>query len=85
MAKINHSNYLDVVDSVWSSATSDGIMHINSEEKSFNGEKFTIQGKELINFYYCPVKNKKHEKSLSPRFKVCVFGIKIKSKPPLIK
>ena len=53
MAKINHSNYLDVVDSVWSSAKSDGIMHINSEEKSFNGEKFTIQGKELINFGTC--------------------------------
>ena len=28
-------------------------MHINSEEKSFNGEKFTIQGKELINFGTC--------------------------------
>ncbi|KDN54259.1 aminotransferase class I/II-fold pyridoxal phosphate-dependent enzyme [Flavobacterium seoulense] len=53
MAKINHNNYLDVVDSVWTSAKQKGIMHINSEEQSFNGEKFTIKGRDLINFGTC--------------------------------
>ena len=53
MAKINHNNYLDVVDSVWTSAKEKGIMHINSEEQQFDGTKFTIKGKELINFGTC--------------------------------
>lgn len=53
MAKINHNNYLDVVDNVWTSAKEKGIMHINSEEQSFTGEKFTIKGRELINFGTC--------------------------------
>lgn len=53
MAKINHNTYLDVVDNVWTSAKEKGIMHINSEEQSFNGEKFTIKGRELINFGTC--------------------------------
>lgn len=34
MAKINHTNYLDIVDNVWSSEK--GIMHINYEENNFN-------------------------------------------------
>lgn len=53
MAKINHNNYLDVVDNVWTSAKEKGIMHINSEEQSFKGEKFSIKGRELINFGTC--------------------------------
>ncbi|MFL9831355.1 aminotransferase class I/II-fold pyridoxal phosphate-dependent enzyme [Flavobacterium sp. ST-87] len=53
MAKINHNNYLDVVDNMWTSAKEKGIMHINSEEQSFNGEKFRIKGRDLINFGTC--------------------------------
>jgi 7-keto-8-aminopelargonate synthetase-like enzyme len=53
LAKINHNNYLDVVDSVWTSMKEKGIMHINSEEQRFDGTKFTIKGKELINFGTC--------------------------------
>lgn len=53
MAKINHNNYLDVVDNVWTSAKEKGIMHINSEEQRFNGKKFTIKGRDLINFGTC--------------------------------
>ncbi len=53
MAKINHTNYLDVVDSVWSSAKEKGIMHINSEENFFDGTSFKIRGKKLINFGTC--------------------------------
>ena len=53
MAKINHNNYLDIVDSVWSSAKEKGIMHLNSEEQNFNGKNFTINNKDLINFGTC--------------------------------
>ena len=53
MAKINHSNYLDIVDTVWTSAKEKGIMHINSEEKNFDGKNFKIKGKELLNFGTC--------------------------------
>lgn len=53
MAKINHTNYLDVVDSVWSAAREKGIMHLNSQEQSFDGTHFTIGGRELINFGTC--------------------------------
>lgn len=53
MAKINHNNYLDVVDNVWTSAKEKGIMHINSDEQSFDGKKFTIKGRDLINFGTC--------------------------------
>lgn len=53
MAKINHTNYLDVVDTVFSAAKNRGITHINSQEKSFNGKEFTIKGKQLKNFGTC--------------------------------
>jgi 7-keto-8-aminopelargonate synthetase-like enzyme len=53
MAKINHNNYLDVVDSVWTAAKEKGIMHIDSEEQCFDGTHFRIKGKELINFGTC--------------------------------
>ena len=53
MAKINHTNYLDIVDNVFSTARKKGIMHINSEEKSFDGKAFTIRGKQLKNFGTC--------------------------------
>ncbi|MEL1240793.1 aminotransferase class I/II-fold pyridoxal phosphate-dependent enzyme [Flavobacterium flavipallidum] len=53
MAKINHNNYLDVVDNVWTSAKEKGIMHINSEEQYFTGKKFVIKDRDLINFGTC--------------------------------
>ncbi|MBI1838016.1 MAG: aminotransferase class I/II-fold pyridoxal phosphate-dependent enzyme [Flavobacteriia bacterium] len=53
MAKINHTNYLDVVDTIFSSSKQKGLTHINSNEKYFDGKKFEIDGKELINFGTC--------------------------------
>lgn len=53
MAKIIHTNAIDVIDNVFSAAKEKGIMHINSEEKSFNGTQFTIKGKQLKNFGTC--------------------------------
>src|SRR5688572_21990196 len=53
MAKINHSNFLDVVDTIWTTAKEKGIMHLNSEEQNFDGTLFTIKGKQLKNFGTC--------------------------------
>lgn len=53
LAKIKHTNTYDVVDHIFTAAKEKGIMHINSEEQSFNGEKFTIKGRELVNFGTC--------------------------------
>jgi 7-keto-8-aminopelargonate synthetase-like enzyme len=53
MAKIIHNTAIDVIDNVFSAAKEKGIMHINSSEDSFDGTKFLIKGKELINFGTC--------------------------------
>lgn len=53
MAKINHNNYLDVVDTIFSSSKLKGLTHINSDEKYFNGKEFIIRGKKLKNFGTC--------------------------------
>lgn len=53
MAKINHSNYLDIVDNVWSAAKEKGIMHLNSKENFFDGNFFEIGDKKLVNFGTC--------------------------------
>ncbi len=53
MAKINHTNYLDVIDTIFSSSKLKGLTHINSDEKYFNGKEFTIGGKQLKNFGTC--------------------------------
>src|SRR4051812_9841689 len=53
MAKINHSNFLDVVDNIFTTAKQKGIIHLNSEEKEFDGSTFIINGKNYINFGTC--------------------------------
>jgi len=53
MAKINHNNYLDVVDTIFSSSKLKGLTHIHSDEKYFDGKEFTIRGKQLKNFGTC--------------------------------
>lgn len=53
MAKINHSNYLDVADNVITSGVRKGVMHIQSKERNFNGEHFLINNKEVRNFATC--------------------------------
>ena len=53
MARIIHSNNNDVVDAIWSNAKEKGIMHINSQEKEFDGTSFNIKGRELKNFGTC--------------------------------
>jgi len=53
MAKINHSSYLDVVHNIVSTAKGQGVMHIQSEEKYFDGDAFTVDGAQLKNFGTC--------------------------------
>ncbi len=53
MAKINHLNYLDIVDTIFSGSKEKGLTHINSDESNFDGKGFLINGKELKNFGTC--------------------------------
>lgn len=53
MAKINHNNFLDTVDSIWTTAKEKGVMHLNSQETSFEGKIFTIDGRDYKNFGTC--------------------------------
>lgn len=53
MAKINHNNFLDTVDHIWTTAKEKGIMHLNSKEPYFDGTFFDINDKRYINFGTC--------------------------------
>lgn len=53
MAKINHSSYLDVVHNIVNTAKEQGVMHIQSAEKYFDGDAFTVDGAQLKNFGTC--------------------------------
>ena len=53
MAKINHNNYLDTIDDIFSDAKKKGIMHLYTEGDGLIGSKLNIKGKELSNFGTC--------------------------------
>jgi 7-keto-8-aminopelargonate synthetase-like enzyme len=53
MAKINHNNFLDTVDHIWTTAKEKGIMHLNSQETFFDGTFFDINEKRYVNFGTC--------------------------------
>ena len=53
MAKITHTNYLEIVDDVFSASRNKGITHLNSQESFFNGKEFIIGGAQLKNFGTC--------------------------------
>lgn len=53
MAKINHNNFLDTVDHIWTTAKEKGIMHLNSTEPYFDGTFFDINEKRYVNFGTC--------------------------------
>ena len=53
MAKINHNNFLDTVDHIWTTAKNKGVMHLNSQEQYFDGTFFDINEKRYVNFGTC--------------------------------
>lgn len=53
MAKIKNTSAYDVVDHVFTTAKKKKIMHLSSQEETFNGEFLKINDKELINFGTC--------------------------------
>lgn len=53
MAKIIHSSTIDVIDHIVTAAKEKGTMHICSEEQSFDGNFFKINGKMFKNFGTC--------------------------------
>lgn len=50
MAKIKHNNFIDTVDSVFSGAKDEGILHLRAEGKYLNGRTIQIHGSEMLHF-----------------------------------
>ena len=50
MAKIKHNNFIDTVDTVFSSAKDEGILHLHAEGTSLNGRTIKISGSEMLHF-----------------------------------
>lgn len=50
MAKIKHNNFIDTVDSVFSSAKDQGILHLYTEGEYLNGRTIRINGSEMLHF-----------------------------------
>lgn len=50
MAKIKHNNFIDTVDTVFSSAKENGILHLYTEGDFLNGRKIKINGNEMLHF-----------------------------------
>lgn len=53
MAKIKHINYLEITDNLFTLAKEVGIMHLYSNEESFDGHYFEIDGDKKLNFGSC--------------------------------
>ncbi|WP_163399430.1 bifunctional aminotransferase class I/II-fold pyridoxal phosphate-dependent enzyme/GNAT family N-acetyltransferase [Flavobacterium fluviatile] len=50
MAKIKHNNFIDTVDTVFSSAKDQGLLHLHAEGTSLNGRTIKIKGSEMLHF-----------------------------------
>lgn len=50
MAKINHNNHLNTIDSLFTDAKDRGVLHLNSSAGLVAGRKIFIQGGEHLNF-----------------------------------
>lgn len=53
MAKIKHNNGFDTLRTIIDDAKQRGLIQLLDQSKSFNGEKYTINDRKLINFGYC--------------------------------
>ena len=50
MAKIKHNNFIDTVDTVFSSAKDQGLLHLHAEGTYLNGRTIKIKGSEMLHF-----------------------------------
>ncbi len=50
MAKVKHNNFLDTVDEVITSATQEGVLHLNAQGDQLNGRKIIVNGRESYHF-----------------------------------
>lgn len=50
MAKIKHNNFIDTVDTVFSGAKDEGILHLHAEGTYLNGRTIQINGSEMLHF-----------------------------------
>lgn len=50
MAKIKHNNFIDTVDTVFTSAKDQGMLHLYTEGEYLNGRTIKINGNEMLHF-----------------------------------
>ncbi|MFH6991861.1 aminotransferase class I/II-fold pyridoxal phosphate-dependent enzyme [Flavobacterium sp. FlaQc-48] len=50
MAKIKHNNFIDTVDTVFSSAKHQGVLHLYAEGEYLNGRTIKVAGREMLHF-----------------------------------
>lgn len=50
MAKINHNNFLDTVNEVFTDAKQEGVMHLYAQGEKFNGRTIEIKDRSLYHF-----------------------------------
>lgn len=50
MAKINHNNFIDTVDSVFQDAKKEGVLHLYAQDKKLTGRTLKIDGQDLLHF-----------------------------------
>lgn len=53
MAKIKHNNGFETLRTIIDDAKQRGLIQLQDQSKCFNGEKYTINNRKLINFGYC--------------------------------
>ena len=50
MAKINHNNFLDTVNEVFTDAKQEGVLHLYAEGETFNGRTIGVKNRSLFHF-----------------------------------
>ncbi|NRB39159.1 MAG: aminotransferase class I/II-fold pyridoxal phosphate-dependent enzyme [Pseudomonadales bacterium] len=53
MGEARKFNAIDTIDQIFTAAKEKGIIHLSTEDESFNGREITLKGQKIINFGSC--------------------------------
>ncbi|NRB39161.1 MAG: aminotransferase class I/II-fold pyridoxal phosphate-dependent enzyme [Pseudomonadales bacterium] len=53
MGEARKLNAIDTIDQIFTAAKEKGIIHLSTEDESFNGREITLKGQKIINFGSC--------------------------------
>ncbi|NRB36970.1 MAG: hypothetical protein HRU20_00720, partial [Pseudomonadales bacterium] len=51
--RFNAIDTIDTIDQIFTAAKEQGIIHLSTEDESFNGRQITLDGQKIINFGSC--------------------------------